>query len=301
MTPQKTPFGGGNQFALNLIQYLENHDILITYKLEPDIDAIFIMDPRLLKFNKIDINQIKNFRLKYPNVKVVHRVNDCDKPRNQENVLDPILQETFLINDLTIFVSEWTKNYFAQIPENSFVIHNGCNRNYFYPRFNKQLNPKIKLVTHHWSSNALKGKDIYQQLDDWIADKNFEFIYIGREFPGKAQNAKVIGPFFGLELANHLREADIYISASQYENCPMHIIEGLSCGLPLIYHENIGGGCEIGKMHKQESFATFEELILKINLVVEKYNHYQKNIQFPLLSSNYSNQKYYQLLMDHIT
>lgn len=312
MHPQKTAFGGGNQFALNLVNYLEKQNVKITYDLEPDINIIFIMDPRILKFNKIDLKMIQEYKKKYPNVKIIHRVNDCDKPRGDVDNLDKFCIDTFKIADLIVFVSEWTKNYFinekkCDVSKKSIVINNGCNRNYFYPKFkpnfsssNPENNYKIKIVTHHWSLNAFKGKEIYQKLDEWIEGKNFEFIYIGREFPGNPKNTKVIGPFFGLELSNNIRNADIYISASHYENCPMHVIEGLSCGLPLLYYENIGGGVEIGKAHGGESFKDFEELVQKLEKIVSNYDEYRKKINYKILDGDMCSQKYVNEIMKFV-
>lgn len=310
MHPQKTAFGGGNQFALNLVDYLEKKNIKVVYELEPGIKAIFIMDPRILKYNKINLSQIIEFKKNNPNVKIIHRVNDCDKPRGEIDNLDKFLIDTFKVADLIVFVSEWTKNYFIKekkcdVAKKSIVINNGCNRNYFYPLPKKKISNKIKIITHHWSSNAFKGKDIYEKLDEWVKDKDYEFIYIGREFPGTPRNTKVIGPFFGLELSNHIREGDIYISASHYENCPMHVIEGLACGLPLIYYENIGGGVEIGKAHGGESFGNFEELVEKLELIRSKYDEYRKKINYKLLDGDLCSQKYTdeinKLLMNNIS
>lgn len=293
MNPERKPFGGGNQFALFLIDFLRKKGINIVFTLEEDIDLIFIMDPRILKYNKIDLQQIIDFKNTHSNVKIIHRVNDCDKPRGDSDKLDKILIETFKIVDKIIYVSDWTRNYFIEKGcKNGEVINNGCNQNYFYPKFNKKLNEKIKIVTHHWSINSFKGRDIYLQLDNWIKDKNFEFIYIGREF-NELKNSSVIGPFFGLELANNIRDCDIYLSASQYENCPMHIIEGLSCGLPLLYHKNIGGGVEIGEIHGGESFEDFEEMIIKLGKIVEDYENYRKKIKYELLGSDLCSEKYY--------
>lgn len=313
MHPEKTAFGGGNQFALNLVSFLEKKGVKVVYELEDEIDVIFIMDPRILKYNKIDLQQVQNYKKRFPKVKIIHRVNDCDKPRGEVDNLDKILIETFKIADLIIFVSDWTKNYFVKekrckVNSKSIVINNGCNQNYFYPSYKKssfKKNPrKIKIITHHWSSNAFKGKEIYEKLDDWIKDKNYEFIYIGREFPGKPQNTKVIGPYFGLELANKIREGDIYVSASHYENCPMHVIEGLSCGLPLLYFENIGGGVEIGKANGGESFKDFDELITKLELIIDNYDDYKKKINYKLLDSELCCEKYYEniiSLMNNVT
>jgi len=298
MKPQKAAFGGGNQFALNFVDFLEKKKVKVVYDLgESNIDIIFIMDPRILKYNHIDLSQIKKYKQKYPKTKIIHRVNDCDKPRGDTNNLDSILIETFKISDLIIFVSQWTKNYFINeknckfVENKSTVINNGCNFNYFYPPTKKNLKGKIKIITHHWSSNSNKGKDIYEQLNQWVKDKNYEFIYIGRE----SNVDHKIGPFFGLELANQLRKAHIYVTASQFENCPMHVIEALACGLPLCYSNNIGGGVEIANKHGSESFDNFEELTQKIEKITNNYNNYPMN--YKLLNSDLSNEKYYDELL----
>ena len=59
----------------------------------------------ILKYNKIDLQQIIDFKNTHSNVKIIHRVNDCDKPRGDSDKLDKILIETFKI------VDKITKNF----------------------------------------------------------------------------------------------------------------------------------------------------------------------------------------------
>ena len=55
----------------------------------------------------------------------------------------------------------------------------------FHPKggviWNKQ--EPFRLVTHHWSSNFLKGFDVYQRLDEMLGIDpwrgRFEFTYVG--------------------------------------------------------------------------------------------------------------------------
>ena len=301
MKPENTAFGGGNQFALNLIEHLKNKGIEVVFTLEKNIDIIFIMDPRILKYNKIDIKEVLEYKLKHKNIKLIHRINDCDAPRDGELVIDNLIKYYLMIVDKPVFVSKWTKNYFKKKGDknpNGIVINSGCNHNYFYPVKNKIFNKEnVKIVTHHWSNNWNKGFEYYQKLDKYLeSNPKLEFTFIGRNFPPEYQpkNIKVIGPFHGLALGNELRKHDIYITASKFENCPMHVIEGLSCGLPILYHENLGGGVEICEKNGGEVYKNFDGLINKLNLIINNYENYTKKINYEKLNAEFCNKRYYE-------
>ena len=53
----------------------------------------------------------------------------------------------------------------------------------------------------------------------------------------------------GRPLAEKLRECHIYLTASRWEPCGMHHVEGAQCGLPLVYHEDGGGIVEAGRRY----------------------------------------------------
>jgi len=53
----------------------------------------------------------------------------------------------------------------------------------------------------------------------------------------------------GKKLANLLRKNHLYLTASLWEPCGMHHIEGAQCGLPLVYHEDGGGIVEFGRKY----------------------------------------------------
>jgi hypothetical protein len=108
-------------------------------------------------------------------------------------------------------------------------------------------------VTHHWSDNPLKGFDIYESVDRMISQgrlPGFVLRVIGR-WPKSIQwkSAELFGPMTGRRLADHLRECHIYLTASRWEPCGMHHVEGAQCGLPLVYHEDGGGIVEAGKKY----------------------------------------------------
>ena len=111
------PWGGGNLFAKNLIEYLtKNNFDVINDLYNENIDVILMTDP--LK-NSISTNysfrDIKNYK-KFinPNVKIIHRINECDERKGTKNVNKEILHCNS-IADSTVFVSKWLKKIYENI------------------------------------------------------------------------------------------------------------------------------------------------------------------------------------------
>ncbi len=99
----------------------------------------------------------------------------------------------------------------------------------------------------------MKGFDIYEKVDRLIADgklPGFRLRVIGR-WPASIRwrSAELFGPMTGRPLAEKLRECHIYLTASRWEPCGMHHVEGAQCGLPLVYHEDGGGIVEAGRRY----------------------------------------------------
>ena len=108
---------------------------------------------------------------------------------------------------------------------------------------------------------------------------NVEFTYIGRynrEY--KPTKTRIIQPTHGIDLGNSLRENDIYITASRFEPCGMHHIEGSACGLPVLYHEDGGGINELCKKHG-ESFRDMDQFFKKLNHLADNYEEYLDKIK----------------------
>ena len=257
------PWGGGNHFVKAAHEYLSpDFQIVDT---DPDVIVIAGLDN---EGNKISAEQAVQYKLSQAhrkNVRLILRVNENDA-RKSTNHIDSRLLGLSQFIDLTIFVSEWIKDYFVSRGwkcEKNCVIKNGVDKSIFYKKDKPNLENKIKLVTHHWSNNPLKGFDIYDRLDAWVANHHeFEFCYIGRE-RSTFKNAKVVPPIFGKDLGDELRKHDIYVSASRNDQGPNHIIESIECGLPTYVHIE-GGGCVefAGLGFLYESWESLEKILL---------------------------------------
>lgn len=228
----------------NLIEFLRDKGHEITFELEKNLDLIFIIWNLPYKYKEKVLPVLKYIKKKkHRKTKILQRVNISDISKNVNNQ-DKVVFKINRYADETIFISNWLANYFLKKGFNKKyqVIYNGCNEEYFYPNNKKELGEVINLVTHHWSSNWMKGFDIYTELDKIIEDRNdINFTYVGNyynEFTPK--NTKIIPPLYGMELGNELRKHDIYLTAARWESCGMHHIEGARCGLPVLFHKDGG-------------------------------------------------------------
>lgn len=299
--PFEGSYGGGMFFVKNLINYLQSKNFNITFKLEENIDLIFITDPRKGKYKKYSVDDIIKYKNEHPNVKIIHRVNDCDKKREKGN-LDKLILKTIHLADKVIFISKWLKEYFFKkykLNIDNCIILNGCNSKYFYPLSKKELSNKLKIVTHHWSNNLLKGFFIYNKIDEYLNNNSdFEFTFIGnynKEY--KPKNIKIITPKHGLELGNLLRKQDIYLTATQFEPCGMHHIEGMSCGLPLLYYKN-GGAIKEAASNCSEEFSSFENMLEVIKKIKNNYDNYRNKINYEYLGNKRCCEQYFNEILN---
>jgi len=283
------PWGGGNLFVKAMSEYLKQKDYDVCFDFEDDIDIIFMVDPKKTDRNAgYSVDDIIEYGSKFPDTEIIHRINECDQ-RKGTDFMDSLLLESNVIADHTIFISQWLADYFVERGFNREydVVYNGCNLSNFYPKevYERSENSLIRLVTHHWSDNWLKGFDLYNALDKLDRD-DIEFTYVGRyNNQYQPKNTRLISPIHGEKLGNELRQHDVYVTASRFEPCGMHHIEGSASGLPVLYHRDGGGINELCKNHGVEFYDmdTFFEGLQKI---MDKYDSYVRDIDYAYLSSN---------------
>jgi len=256
MAPNRSPWGGASPFVWQLEAIMKRRGWRVQYSLSPTPDVVFVIDPRMdHPKKKFGLEELRVFRKKNPEVPILHRINECDQ-RKGTDFMDELLRQTSELCDYTVFIAEWLRDYFIDrwfdpVRPHS-CIYNGADPVIYHPFGTVAPNPDgpLKIVTHHWSDNELKGFDVYEKVDHLIADgklPGFSLRVIGR-WPKsvKWRSAELIGPMTGRPLAQKLRECHIYLTASRWEPCGMHHVEGAQCGLPLVYHEEGGGIVEAG-------------------------------------------------------
>lgn len=246
------PWGGGNMFAHALVSGLERAGHAVRFDLaDRDIDVIVLTDPRLRNpassFGPGAI--LRYLWLRNSEAVVVHRINECDLRKGTRHV-DAMLARANYCADVTAFVGKWLTElpvWRANRRTPFRILRNGADETLFNAAGQVPWDGAgpLRLVTHHWGFNPLKGFDVYSAIDalldapEWRA--RFSFTYVGNLPAGfRFRNASYVPPLSGKALADELRRHHVYVTASQFEPGGNHQNEGACCGLPLLYRNS---GC----------------------------------------------------------
>jgi glycosyltransferase involved in cell wall biosynthesis len=246
MRPVDSPWGGGNWWLTQTVNDLQAHGYDVRFDLRGAPAGIVLVDPRVGGNVVFGADEIE----RHAKARVLHRINECDL-RKGTNEIDALLADANRVADHTVFISAWLRDYHAErwfdLSRPHSVIPNGADDAVFNPRGAAEwrAGQPLRLVTHHWSDNPMKGFDVYAEIDGLIADgplPDTELWVIGR-WPAAIEwrAARTFPPTTGRELADLLRQCHVYVTASRWEPGGMHHVEGAQCGLPVLYHEDGGG------------------------------------------------------------
>ncbi len=272
LRPRRGSWGGANQWTSQLSSFLRFTGYEVRHDLRRPVDGIVMTHTGLSDGVSFTATDVQKFKKRFASVPCVHRINDNDIRKGTQE-MDRTLAESSRVADHTVFVSEWLKAYhsahwFDETRQHS-VIEPGADPSVFHPFGNTPPSESgpLRIVTHHWSDHWSKGFDLYAEIDAAIAAgqlPGFELWIIGR-WPEDLvwKTARTFPPASGPALAAILRQCHLYVSASRHEPGAMHPVEGLQCGLPLIYHKDSGGtvmlGERYGVLHGGDIVATLLE------------------------------------------
>lgn len=180
----------------------------------------------------------------------------------------------------TVIQSAWTFQRIIDMgynPVNPVIIHNAVDSEIFHSRGRIAFDPdrKVRLISTSWSNNPRKGGPIYKWIEDHLDWDRFEYTFVGNASETFTR-IRHIPPVSSEELADLLRQHDIYITASSNDPCSNALIEALACGLPALYL-NDGGHPELagyGGLPFQEE----EEILSQLDKLVESYESFQRLI-----------------------
>ena len=256
LKPMPRPWGGGNQFLIQLVTSLEKSGCQVTYSPRHIARLLVIVMARSDCPSTFHLHKIRKLRKR--GIPCLVRINECDH-RKKTDYVDDALYRVAMEADSVVFISHWLETYFKArwptFPTRTLVIGNAADDAIFFPsepRLPKNGEP-WRIVTHHWSDHAMKGWPLYYDIDAMIADgrlPGFALTVIGNSPANlRWKSARVLPPLWGRDLADELRRHHLYLTASLHEPGGMHHIEGAQCGLPLVYHEDGGGIVEYGRRY----------------------------------------------------
>ncbi len=276
------PWGGGNQFLKALRNEFQQTNVY-----EEDVEKADV-----ILFNSFPFGEEwrirKLFSLKRRGKIILHRI---DGPisiiRDKDKEIDHLIYKINAVySEGTIFQSQWSKeqNIRMGMPSSKYeaVIVNAPNPHVFN-RKNKneyKKDGKIRLIATSWSSNMRKGFEIYQYLDSHLDFSRYGMTFIGNS-PINFKHIRMLSPMSSEDLAEQLKQADIYVTASQSDPCSNSLLEALHCGLPVVVL-NDGGHPEL-MQHAGEVFDSKDDILQKIENVASQYQKYQSAISVQTL------------------
>src|ERR1700753_1284842 len=87
------PWGGSSVFVSQLRKFLRARGWRTTYRLSSEVDLILLIHPPAdLQLKAVGMPEIIAQKQRYPHVRVVHRVNECDQ-RKGTSFMDPLLAD----------------------------------------------------------------------------------------------------------------------------------------------------------------------------------------------------------------
>lgn len=271
------PYGGGNQFLRSLKSYFRS---IGAY--EEDVKKTDI-----ILFNSHQhINEVARVKIKYSDMLLVHRI---DGPIRLYNKMsdkrdDIVFIASKYLADATIFQSAWSQeqNHRLGLHQNSFetVIPNAPEPSIFnrQGKVSFSKDHKIRLIATSWSANWKKGFQVYQWLDANFNFNKYEMVFVGKS-PIEFKNIKHISLLSSKDIAEKLKESDIFIFASPIEACSNSLLEALHCGLPVVGVNGSSNPELIGK--GGEIFTCCDEIPGLLEKIAKNYHEYQANIRNP--------------------
>ena len=149
-------------------------------------------------------------------------------------------------------------------------------------KIKKILKGKVKIVTHHWSTNQKKGFDVYSGLGNLINQgmiSNLEFTYIGRYNKSYTTDGiNIINPKTAKELSELLPKFDIYMTGSLEEAGANHVLEAIAAGLPVLYRSDGGSIQEYCLNYGRQYDHSIKSLIKNLQELLLDYENVHSNI-----------------------
>lgn len=278
------PYGGGNQF----LKALKSEFVKLgVYENEAEKADIIILNGHQF-MSKRTLKTV--YLLKKSGKILIHRIDGpMSQHRSEGRDLDKLI---YMFIDVavegTVFQSESSrgKNHKQGLRrnKNEIVITNAPDKTIFNKKEKSNFikGNKIKLIATSWSSNTNKGFDTYKYLDETLDFSKFQMTFVGSS-PIKFKNIRHITPVHTSKVAKLLKDNDIYITAAEKEACSNSLLEALHCGLPAVAINSGGNSETVTK--GGEMFNKKEEILSKINKLINNYKSYQQNINLPSIDN----------------
>lgn len=138
------------------------------------------------------------------------------------------------------------------------------------------------MIAVSWSDNSRKGGPVLRWLDQTLDHDRYEITFVGNT-QESFERIRHLAPMPSRELADLLRQHDIFFTATQHDAYSNALVEALSCGLPAIYLDSGGSGEAV----KEAGFAFTDrkEIPALLDRLRDEYEERQASISLPSLGA----------------
>ena len=258
----KGPYGGANAFLRALRRALVERGVGVAADPAEPVDLVFLN----ALTQDIDLPYVQ--RLAEKGVPIVHRKVGyrVSGPPELRRKVDGVVWGDKLQLDFTpylahtIFQSAYSRDVFVSegFAGPCSVIHNGVDETVFNLSPRQSLlrrsrarswwdgSEPFRLVVSTWSTDENKGFPEYRRIDAQLAGRSDVAVtLVGRVPPGTTfRHVEVLRPRVPRGLAAVLGRAHGLLQLARHETCSNALIEGINCGLPVIY-EDSGSNAEL--------------------------------------------------------
>jgi glycosyltransferase involved in cell wall biosynthesis len=276
------PTGGGHQFLRALIGELQRRGLRV------EVNRLSAHTSSCL-FNSFNFDVTRLRRFARSDCRMVHRV---DGPigvyRGYDDGTDRSIAATNAdLADATVLQSRYSLEKHAELGlalRDPTVIPNTVDPLLFHPPAERAplRGRKVRVVGTSWSDNERKGADTFAWLDRYLDWERYELTFVGRA-PRAFERIQVVGPVAPDEVADILREHDVYLAASRDDPCSNALLEALACALPAAYLRSGGHSELVGEGGLP--FTSNEEIPHVLDRLLEELDARREAIAVPSIAS----------------
>jgi glycosyltransferase involved in cell wall biosynthesis len=187
--------------------------------------------------------------------------------------------------DATLAISQATIDMYRSIGVELVeprVVYNAVDPAIFHPagRVRFDRGRKTRLIAVSWSDNPRKGGPIYRWLDSVLDWSRYEFTFVGNTGE-QFERISVVPPLSSQELAQVLRNHDVFVTGTEHDAYSNALVEALSCGLPAVYLDS--GGSREAVKDAGFGFSHPSEIPDLLDRIRDEYDERQALISLPSL------------------
>jgi glycosyltransferase involved in cell wall biosynthesis len=276
---EPAPAGGGHQFLRGLERELRSRGLRVEHNRISRRTTACLYNSFNFDFARLDAFARDDCRM-------VHRV---DGPvgvyRSTDDGIDERIWEINARHaQATIFQSEYSRRKHVELGlefRSPTVIGNAPDPVIFHRPATRQPHDRIRLISTSWSDNPNKGGETIAWLDENLDPAMYELTFVGRS-KRELRHARVIPPVPSEQVAQLLREHDVFVMASRHEACSNALLEALACGLPAVYVESGSNPELVGEAGLP--FREADEIPALLDRIVAEHDRFRELIAVPSLA-----------------